>query len=151
MATGVRFTQPERELIRKQLGKPEDWCNREAKLITSILSKLEKSELTKVQATTPGIGWVVAAATMREVLGATLATPPHPDPVWMMKMNNRIRTLGLSVQDCKSIAKVLWAKQWRVYSFEKTIWNADTLLAEAQLDIPPTRGPDRRPMQMDDF
>lgn len=150
MATGVRFTKPERELLATLLSV-DGLTAKDKKLAESIVAKLEKSELTKAGATAPGIGWVVAAGVMREVLGPTLATPPHPDPVWMMKMNNRIRTLGLSVQDCKSIAKVLWQKQWRVYSFEKTIWNADTLLAEAQLEIPQTKGPDRRPMAMEEI
>lgn len=149
MPTGVRFTAPERELIRRLLENPKDFSAKENKAAEGILTKLEKSELTKATATTPGIGWVAAAGAMRSVLGASLATPPHPDPVWMMKMNNRIRSLGLSPQDCRSIAEVMKAKGWKVYSFEKCIWNADTLLAEAQLDIPQTRGPDRRPMEME--
>lgn len=145
MAASIRFTKAERELIEDAVksvfigvgsGHP---TKTEEKLQQSILDKLEKSELVKKGARPGGIGWEAAAGAMREVLGPSLALPPRPDYVWVAKMNNRIRDLGLSLANCQSIAKVLLAKGWKVYSFEKTIWSADTLLASAQLDIPETR------------
>lgn len=148
MAAGVRFTKAEREAIRTAF---EEFRPVKASWITakqSVLDKLEKSEMVKPSDKPSGIGWAAAAKAMREVLGPTLAVPSNPSVEWMVKMNNRIRDLGLSLQDCRSIAKVLAAKQWRVYSFEKTIWAADTLLAEAQLEIPQTQPRRAAPLEM---
>lgn len=58
-------------------------------------------------------------------------------------MSTRIRDLGLSEADCRSIARVTIAKDWRgMVSFEALIRQADRLLAEAQLELPvgPKRG-----------
>ena len=148
---GIRFTKAEREAIRVwALGELGDTQRVDipAKVCQAILDKLEKSEMVKTSARPTGIGWAVAAQAMRDILGARLAVPPNPDIGWIVKMNNRIRDLGLSVMDCKSIAKVQLAKGWKVYSFEKTIWAADTLLQEAQLDIPATRPREAAPLSM---
>ena len=137
MAAGVRFTKGERELIRKLLGEGRFWAKGELALADSIVNKLEKSEMLKPSAKATGIGWRVAVDAMREVLGAQLAAPPNPDPVWMIKVSNRIRELGLSQEDCRSIAQVLKKRGWKVYSFDYAIRYADTLLQEAQLGPKP--------------
>lgn len=123
----------------------------EEKARDSILDKMDKVELVGGGKQPAGIGWQAAADAMREVLGNRLALPPSPDTVWMIRMSTRIRSLGLSVQDCKSIAKVQAAKGWKTYSFESCIKFADTLLAEAQLDIPAvgkSGQPSRAPLDM---
>lgn len=147
---GIRFTKGERELLLKLLGNAGVWTKAELAAHSSILAKLERSDLTKGTGKLPGIGWVAAANEMRKVLGDKLATPPKPDIGWMVKMNNRIRDLGLTPMNCASIARVLFAKGWRIYSFEKAIWQADTLLAEAQLELPGVKR-DHQPMEMEDI
>ncbi len=136
MAAGVRFTKAERALVREVieelLRSPSDEGREVA---NSILEKLAASERPKK--TTPGIGWVRAAEAMREVLGEQLAMPPHPTQEWLIWMCKRIRTLGLTENDCRVIAKVIVSKGWRPpYSFENLIKGADRYLAEAQLGFP---------------
>lgn len=148
----MRFTKGERALIVGFLESPQ--CS-ESKLAASALAKLEKSELVKAAGRAPGIGWYRAAAAMREVLGTGLALPPRPDDGWQIWMSTRIRSLGLSEADCRTIAKVAKAKGWRPpISFETLIKGADRYLADAQLPLaaPDIGKPDKRdPIEMEDL
>ncbi len=150
MAGAIRLSKAEREFVIKKLTVTE--TDREEKLRESILDKLDKSELVRGAGRAPGIGWQRAAAGMRMVLGPRLAVPTSPAIAWVMKMSNRIRDLGLTLADCTVIARVLEARGWKTYSFEKAIWEADRLLAEAQLE--PTKSPvktPKRPVDMEDI
>ncbi len=69
---------------------------------------------------------------MKGVLGNRLAVPPNPDVGWVVKMSNRIRDLGLTSENCAAIARVLEGRRG-IHSFERTIWDADKLLAESEL------------------
>ncbi len=154
MTASVRFLKAEREYLVKLLEMVHAPTKADIKARDGILEKLEKSELIKKTAKPAGIGWERAAAAMRGVLGPTLALPPSPDIGWRSKMSGRVRDLGLSELDCVSIAKVLRAKGWKTYSFEKTIWAADRLLAEAQLPlsgVPDKPKPTTRPVEMDEW
>lgn len=125
MAVGVRFTKDERSYIRS-------FMTSDSKVAQAILDKLDASEMVKSSAKATGIGWKAAADAMREVLGSSLALPPRPDLGWMARMSNRIRELGLTVDDCRIIAIHLKNKRWTSYSFDRSIWIADRLLAEAK-------------------
>jgi hypothetical protein len=145
MAASLRFTKEERELIRKWAGEDSVIVRRDTgkrrKTACAILDKLEKSELLKPSAKVAGIGWKVALEAMREILGARLAAPPSPDSVWMIRMSNRIRELGLTPDNCRAIARELLARGWKVYSFDYAIRYADTLLQEATLETTLAPGP----------
>ncbi len=146
MAGAIRLTRAERGWLVRVLGEVDyDQGVRDA-----ILDKLDKSELVKARQPA-GIGWKVAADAMREVLGARLAVPANPAVGWIVQMSNRIKNLGLTAGDCRTVARVLEAKGWKTYSFEKAIWAADRLLQEAQLELAGTEAPrSAHPLEMDD-
>lgn len=125
---------------------------REQKLRDSILRKLEVSELTVKSARPTGIGWAKAADAMREVLGTSLALPPRPDVGWIARMSGRIRDLGLTEEDCTTIAREAAKKGRRTESFEWLIKKAPEYLAEAQLaptsPVPPAPPKTTRPVSM---
>lgn len=78
----------------------------------------------------PGIGMERAIAAMRSVLGNNLAVPKNPSDQWRMWQAKRIRDLGLTEEDCKTIARNIMAKWQPPYGFEYCIKAADRLLAE---------------------
>jgi hypothetical protein len=130
----LRLLKAERELLKEVLGEfvTRPGPERGVKTAQSILDKIELAELVKPKKESPpGLGWENAATAMRSVLGPALATPPNPDDTWRMKMSGRIKSLGLTFEDCRMIAAVLSRRGWKTYSFEKAIWEADRLLAEA--------------------
>jgi hypothetical protein len=154
VAGAVRFTKAERSLVQALVASMKaphnHYAGRDIRTGEGILEKLEKSELVRGAGKAPGLGWTRAAAAMRAVLGPRLAVPPSPDIAWIMKMSNRIRDLGLTELNCRGIAGVLLARTHpRYHSFERAIWDADKLLAEAQLG-PPTRAPSG-PVGMEDL
>lgn len=149
---GIRFTKAEREMVEaglKSVRRP-DLKVGQARAIESALVKLEGSDIVLAKKTA-GIGWIAAAEAMREVLGATLALPPAPDWGWQSRLAARIRDLGLTRDHFRTIAKVLKAKRWTVYSFEKAVWAADKLLAESELDVPYGPSNYRAPLEMPDL
>ena len=154
MASSLRFSQKERDYLRRVIAEAEG--AEPGKIGEGVLEKLERSELTGTKKSTPGIGWQRAANAMREVLGKSLALPPRPTEQWMAWMSQRIKMLGLSEADCRSIAKVVQAKGWRPpISFETLIKGADRHLSEAQMPLPavtstPSRSGWTAPTEVDD-
>lgn len=99
------------------------------KQLTLLSEKLHKSNAPKKE--TPGIGVAKAIEAMKEVLGSKLAVPKNPSTQWTIYLAKRIRDLGLTVEDCKSIARAISNKWDPPYGFEYCIKAADRLLAES--------------------
>ncbi len=148
MAAGVRFTKAERDFIRQATGITR--TPKEEKLRTSIIDKLDVSEMVKGAGQAAGIGWRAAVGAMTTVLGPNLAVPQHPAVSWMAWMSNRIRALGLTEEDCRTLAKVALAKGWRPpISFETLIKGADRYLAEDTTTTP--KATTKAPLKMEDM
>lgn len=143
MASGVRFTKAERELLTRLLEHAVATLNSDAVLFSSAwqptdnrtaqsaLDKLLKSELVKKK-TAPGIGWVRASEAMKGVLGGKLTLPPAPSEQWCIWMNTRIKNLGLTEEHCRTIAQNV--SSWRPpISFETLIKGADRYLTSPQV------------------
>lgn len=112
--------QPKHAKIAKQLGL--------------LLEKLQKINTPKAKPKA-GIGVDRAIAAMRSVLGDKLAVPRNPSDVWVICRARRIRDLGLTEDDCKTIARAIASKWDAPYSFEYCINAADRLLAEAETGV----------------
>lgn len=95
----------------------------------------------------PGIGVERAIDAMREVLGDKLAVPRNPSKEWLMWKSKRIRELGLTEEDCRTIAKNILAKWQPPYSFEYCIKAADRLLAESSVK----KSKETAPAEMDEW
>lgn len=94
----------------------------------------------------PGIGVERAISAMREVLGDKLAVPKKPGDQWIFWQAKRIRDLGLTEDDCRTIARNILAKWQPPYSFEYCIRAADRLLVEKH-----KRDKDSAPAEMDEW
>ncbi len=131
---GVRFTLAEVRAIRMALTK---FCellstsDRDEKLAAQIMAKIDAACDPK-----PVTGLSVKAAVdaMELVLGkGAMAIPPHAGAEWFAKASNRIRANGLTKDDFTDLARALDRKGWSPpYSFERTLWAADRLIAEGK-------------------
>lgn len=131
---GVRLTKPE---LAAALAALEEYGGQhpvEKKYADSARDKLELAGLALKVPQTRGIGLAAGVAAMESVLGPrSIAMPPHPDNLWCIKINARIKSLGLTVEDFKSMATALSAKGWNPpYSFERAVWSAERLIAESK-------------------
>lgn len=120
------------------------WQKTRKELIT-LLDKLQKLSAPKVTVK-PGIGVDRAIIAMREVLGDKLAVPKKPSDFWVIMQAKRIRDLGLSEEDCRTIARNISAKWNAPYSFEYCIRAADRLLVEKH-----TRLKEAAPAEMEEW
>jgi len=115
------------------------------KHLLALQDKLNKLSEPKLKVK-PGIGVERAVTAMREILGDKLAVPKKPGDQWIFWQAKRIRDLGLTEDDCKSIAKNILAKWNPPYSFEYCIKAADRLLAEKA-----TRPKESAPADMEEW
>lgn len=142
---GLRLTKAEREWIRLALFAyaPEDVPEKQyVKITESIREKLRKSEAPK----STGIDVKAAVQAFEGVLGTRLVMPMGS--VWGI-MQNRIRALGLTVEDCTKIATVA-AGEWagRVKA-ESLVRQAEKLL-QGDKTSTPVRGK-RGALDMEDL
>lgn len=114
-----------------------------------LLERLQKENTPKTKGA-PGIGVNRAIAAMREVLGVKLAVPKNPTTSWIIPLANRIKALGLTEEDCKTIARAVQVK-WQnpPYGFEYCIRAADRLLAESEQVV--VKGKGSTPVEMDEW
>lgn len=97
-----------------------------------------------------GIGVDRAISAMKEVLGDKLAVPRNPSSNWKIYLSTRIRDLGLTEDDCRSIARAIAVKWDPPYGFEYCIKAADRLLAESDTTVKKGKNRERAPVEMDD-
>jgi hypothetical protein len=141
---GIRFTKSERDSLKKILGHVHlsDYGSRIVKDAHAILEKLELAEMPVKKGTYLSTNDAIAA--FKEVLGQRLLAPGFQAVGVLAQMKNRIQALGLTRQDCVTIAKVAGSEWQGVIRAESLVRQADKLLAKSQLDIksfaPPPRG-----------
>jgi hypothetical protein len=128
----MKFARAQLEALERVIdgmaGSKETW-QKTRKHLMDLHAKLEKLSAPKIKVKS-GIGVDRAITAMREVLGDKLAVPKHPSEFWLMMQSKRIRDLGLSEDDCRTIARNIAAKWNSPYSFEYCIRAADRLLVE---------------------
>lgn len=107
MARGVRFTKPERELIRGWAydfikGQPlkESW-RRTAESIGAKLDTAEAPQVPKAK----GLPVRDAIDGFRDGLGNRLLALDSYSTGWYAKVSNRLSLLGLTKEDCTTIAR----------------------------------------------
>ncbi len=76
MAAAVRFSKAERDFIIQALTVTRN--DKEEKLRTSIVDKLERSEMVKGKGKAPGIGWVRAVNAMRAAAAVSWPSTGRP-------------------------------------------------------------------------
>jgi len=132
VASSIRFTKPERHVIRSAL-KWYEISHPQCAHIDSITEKLDKSEQPK---STGGLSVGAAIEAFREVLGARLVVPPNPSAGWYAQLGKKLADSGISRQECVAVAKQAEAT-WRTGSIkaESLIRQCDVLLAESQQSI----------------
>jgi hypothetical protein len=154
MARGIRFTKPERDLIRQALGA-DGLCRTKAEVTakTSLLDKLEAAE--KPEEKKSGLSVKAALDVFKGVLGFRLvAPPPGAVAIWSM-MQKRIVSLGLTPMDCITLAKTAGTKWQGQIKAQSLINQAEALLQDAQdkpfedVAMKPRGAP--QPVAMDDM
>lgn len=151
MAGALRFTKAERELIRHALEWLRQGQDKSSKTAESVLEKLELAELPVRKGSYLTVPDAISA--FREVLGQRLLAPRFEARGVLGQMKNRIQALGLTRQDCITIAKVA-GEQWQgVIRAESLVRQADKLLADGQCELPIKRTPQadsRAPVELSD-
>lgn len=137
MAGAIRLTKAERDFIREAIAThTSPWgtaAPKVQKLATSVNAKLDKAEAPK----DTGVDVKVAVAAFEGVLGSRLTKPMGA--VWGI-MQNRIRALGLTEEDCTKIAKAA-AAEWRgPVKAESLVRQAETLLQGTGTSSTPKKG-----------
>ncbi len=104
---------------------------RACKALESVVAKLTAVPQPKTKPV-PAVKDCLLA--MESVLGhGTVALPAHPDSLWFTKISASMRRQALTTDDFITMAVVLESRGWAPpYSFERTVWAADRLLAEAK-------------------
>lgn len=140
MASGIRFTKPERQLLRDlldhvgPLGPLAGIYDMKAMAAAScIRHKLDASEQPKAAS---GLAVGEAITAFREVLGNRLVVPPSPSAGWYAQLGRELANTGITRLQCTQIAKTADAT-WRMkfIKAESLIRQAQLLLAEAQQDL----------------
>lgn len=134
MAGALRLTKAERELIKAAVECFGGDSAKERKARDSILTKLELAELPVKKGTYLTVNDAIAA--FKEVLGPRLLAPRFEARGVLGRMKNRIQALGLTRQDCVSIAKVASVQWAGIIRAESLVRQADKLLVEAQQPMP---------------
>jgi hypothetical protein len=119
-----------------RLGAKEVAELRAGRVPESLLDKIERAEMLRAGAT-KGLGAQRAVELFAEVLGSRLVRPPSGAGQSWGAMAARLKTLGLTETDCRTIARVA-AAGWRPGPIraESLVRQADVLLAGAQQQIP---------------
>ncbi len=136
MAAGsIRLTKAERAYLEAALGSDP------SKVAGRILEKLERSELVKGRGRAPGLGAQEAIRAFREVLGDRLVLPPPGAAGVYGQMANRLRDMGLTFDDCLTIARAAICWKARRIEAESLIRQAAKLLAEGPEGAPKASAP----------
>lgn len=144
MAGAIRLTKAEREYLRTWLTATGvmDFGKAGAKVKVSLLAKLDKSEKPK----TEGLGVKEAVGAFQGVLGDRLILPMGA--VWGM-MQNRIKALGLTVEQCSAIASAAGTQWSGRIKAESLVRQAEKLLTDE--GNPSTPRGRRGALDMDDL
>lgn len=150
----MKFAKAQLEALERVIdglvgAKSISWNNTRKQLLL-LQERLEKLGAPKKQVK-PGIGIERAVAAMREILGDNLAVPKNPADQWCFWQAKRIRDLGLTEDDCRSIARCISTKWNPPYSFEYCIRAADRLLAESTTVVKATKNKQSAPVEMDEW
>lgn len=137
------------DVVIKALQKNKSNAKTTAQLIL-LRDRLLKLCTPKVQGK-PGIGVERAITAMRDVLGDKLAVPRNPSDQWRIMQSMRIKSLGLTEDDCKAIARCIAVKWDAPYSFEYCIRAADRLLTESSIVVKKTKTKENAPVEMDEW
>ena len=96
-----------------------------------------------------------AVAAMTEILGpGTVAIPAAAPPLFYMKLTARMKSLGLTLDNFRAMARGMAKRGWRPpYSFEKMVWQADQLMLEGTDEFrkPSVPAYNRGPTQLDEL
>jgi hypothetical protein len=155
VASGVRFTKPEREWLRVWLKEYEDGPTPTVgrlKLCESIVDKLDKSELVRARKKQRGgLSIDAALAAFAVALGGRLIRPPPRAFTVFGQMARRIADLGLTKEDCTRIA-IEAGRRWPRGGIkaESIVRQADRLMTREVTVDPEARAPDG-PMGMEDI
>ncbi len=144
MAGALRLNKAERKWLLEVAGASEALAAR------SILTKLEKIEVKPKVAVGVPIQEVIEI--FRGVLGARLLPPLPSARVIFVTLQRRVTALGLSRQDCVTVAKQA-DYEWRNgrIKVESLIRQAETLLANSQQQLPGTQLPPGRRDDLEDL
>ncbi len=108
------------------------------KHIAALLAKIEKVEMLAGMKRT-GITVGAALDAFKGVLGPRLLVPPSSAAGVFGQMAQRLKALGLTAADCVAVAKSANERWPRgAIRAESLVRQADSLLAEAQQDLPGT-------------
>lgn len=136
MAAAIRFTKPEREIVRDRVFAVASQSEGKRGILAicqSIIAKLDESERPRPPASARGTSISEAMAAFREVLGGRLVPPPDGASGMWAQMAKRVGALGITRLDCLSIAKTA-GSQWRGQIKALSLVNqAETLLQASQL------------------
>ncbi len=148
MATrGIRLTKPERELIRRLIAG--SGYAADTKVAAGILDKLALSELP-VKSRNPTLSVNDAIDAFRSVLGKRLLAPRHEAIGVLSQMKNRMAALGLTADDCRTIAQRA-AVEWPdgLIRAESLVRKADVFLSsERETDRTPQKQPMAAPLEL---
>lgn len=130
MARGVRFTKPEREVIRNAFGLAGfSLTDKQRKVANSVLDKLEAAEAPKEAR--GAVTLAEATAAFQAELGSRLTLPPSPDQTWYIVQQKRLKQLGLTNDHCTTIAREAGAQWQGRIKLASLINQAESLLADA--------------------
>lgn len=133
MASAIRLTKAERDLIRRRLVVETE---KEAATRETILEKLTRSELPPVKKR--GISLTDAIAAVRGVLGSRLVLPPTITAGWAAAQTNRLNQLGMTLDLCRLVAEEA-GRQWRgPIKMESVVRQADRLLHDIGQTVTPS-------------
>jgi len=139
MARAVRFTKPERELIKRTFHASQyninNWGTGVVKLASSILDKVAESEAPQERST--GLTVQDALAAFRSVLDRRLV-PPLGNTY--ARIQAQLKSLGLTREQCIAAAEQA-GRQWKGPIKAHSIVNqAETLLHNAESEPLPMEG-----------
>lgn len=135
---GVRFTKAETAWMLGWLqssleAERESGKRGDVRLGESVITKLEAAELPVRDSCAVKVTDAIAA--FREVLGGRLIAPPFGAAGVLGAMKRRMAALGLSLTDCRTIAKIAGAAWRGPIRAESLVRQADKLLAESQGEL----------------
>lgn len=134
MARGVRFTKPERALIRKLIGGTQAHhvgSLTQQKVAQEVLRKLDEAEQPKERGGAEcSLTLTAAIDAFRIALAKRLVMPPNPPPSWYAIQQKKLNNLGLTRESAFEVAKKA-SEQWNgPVKVESLINQAAALLAD---------------------
>lgn len=132
MARGVRFTKLEREVIRLGLFAATLGKAAEQRAAESVREKLRLMEAPPPLKEAAGLGFAAAEAAFRAELGVRLVVPPNPPGSWYAIQSRAIKMLGVTAEDCATIAATAALKWTGRIKIESLVRQGAVLLSEAK-------------------